>query len=73
MGTNNVIFLEVIDGLMNREGDCPPNSETGSGEIQVGAQLIVRESQGQSFYNGRAYDCHWVRQAHPCHRKHPDT
>ncbi len=58
MGTNNLVFLEVIEWfdetgkeVMNR---IP---EKGSAEIKYGAQLIVRESQiGVFFYNGKACD-----------------
>jgi membrane protease subunit (stomatin/prohibitin family) len=58
MGTNNLIFLEVIewfdDSGMQVAHRIP---ESGSGEIKYGAQLIVRESQaGVFFYNGKAHD-----------------
>jgi membrane protease subunit (stomatin/prohibitin family) len=56
MGTNNVIFLEVIEWL-DPTGDTMVHRipETGSGEIKYGAQLVLRESQaGVFFYNGRA-------------------
>jgi len=56
MGSNNVVFLEILEWfddtgqqLVNR---LP---EEGSGEIKYGAQLTVRESQAAVFfYQGRA-------------------
>jgi membrane protease subunit (stomatin/prohibitin family) len=58
MGTNNVIFLEVIEWFDETGKEIVHRiPETGSGEIKWGAQLIVRESQAAVFfYNGRAYD-----------------
>lgn len=56
MGTNNVIFLEVIEWF-DQTGDTMVHRipETGSGEIKYGAQLVLRESQaGVFFYNGHA-------------------
>ena len=56
MGTNNVIFLEVIEWL-DQTGDrfVQRIPEIGSGEIKYGAQLVIRESQvGAFFYNGKA-------------------
>ncbi|HUI91499.1 MAG TPA: SPFH domain-containing protein, partial [Chitinivibrionales bacterium] len=56
MGTNNVIFLEVIEWL-DPTGDKMMQRipEQGSGEIKFGAQLVLRESQaGAFFYNGKA-------------------
>jgi membrane protease subunit (stomatin/prohibitin family) len=56
MGTNNAVFLEVIEWL-DPGSDTMVHRipETGSGEIKYGAQLLVRESQaGVFFYNGRA-------------------
>jgi len=58
MGTDNVIFLEVIEWF-DRTGQEIVHRipEQGSGEIKFGAQLIVRESQAAVFfYHGRAYD-----------------
>ncbi|PIV99120.1 MAG: virion core protein (lumpy skin disease virus), partial [Deltaproteobacteria bacterium CG17_big_fil_post_rev_8_21_14_2_50_51_6] len=58
MGTNNLIFLEVIEWF-DQAGDELVHRipETGSGEIKFGAQLIVRESQAAVlFYNGKALD-----------------
>lgn len=58
MGTNNVVFLEVIEWFdESGAGIARRIPETGSGEIKYGAQLIVRESQAAVFfYNGKAYD-----------------
>ncbi len=58
MGTANVIFLEIIEWF-DETGQQMVNRipENGSGEIKLGAQLIVRDSQGAVFfYNGKAYD-----------------
>jgi len=58
MGTNNVIFLEVIEWFDDTGKEIVHRiPEKGSGEIKWGAQLVVRESQAAVFfYNGRAYD-----------------
>lgn len=58
MGTNNAVFLEVIEWFDNTGTEIVHRiPEEGSGEIKYGAQLIVRESQSAVFfYNGRAYD-----------------
>lgn len=58
MGTNNTIFLEVIEWLDQTGQEVVHRiPEEGSGEIKLGAQLIVRESQAAVFfYNGKAYD-----------------
>ncbi|WDP91333.1 MAG: SPFH domain-containing protein [Desulfobacter sp.] len=56
MGTNNLIFLEVLEWL-DDTGDALVYRlpETGSAEIKYGAQLTVRESQAAVFfYNGKA-------------------
>lgn len=58
MGTNNLVFLEVIEWF-DDSGQALVHRipEEGSGEIKFGAQLIVRESQAAVFfYNGKAYD-----------------
>jgi len=58
MGTDNIIFLEVIEWFDETGKEIVHRiPEKGSGEIKFGAQLIVRESQAAVFfYNGRAYD-----------------
>lgn len=58
MGTNNVVFLEVIEWLDDTGKEMVHRiPEEGSGEIKYGAQLIVRESQAAVFfYTGKAYD-----------------
>ncbi len=56
MGTNNVVFLEVIEWFDESGREIVHRiPEEGSGEIKFGAQLIVRESQAAVFfYNGKA-------------------
>lgn len=58
MGTDNVIFLEVIEWFDTTGQQIVYRiPEHGSGEIKFGAQLIVRDSQAAVFfYNGKAYD-----------------
>ncbi|GAB4390585.1 MAG: SPFH domain-containing protein [Thermodesulfovibrionales bacterium] len=58
MGTNNVIFLEVIEWFDQTGRDLVQRiPEEGSGEIKLGAQLIVRDSQAAVFfYHGKAVD-----------------
>ncbi|PIY21408.1 MAG: virion core protein (lumpy skin disease virus) [Deltaproteobacteria bacterium CG_4_10_14_3_um_filter_60_8] len=58
MGTDNLIFLEVIEWHDTTGREMVHRiPEQGSGEIKWGAQLIIRESQaGVFFYNGRACD-----------------
>jgi len=58
MGTNNVVFLEVIEWFDETGKEIVHRiPEKGSGEIKYGAQLVVRESQAAVFfYNGKAYD-----------------
>ena len=58
MGTNNLIFLEVIEWFDQTGKEIMHKiPETGSAEIKYGAQLVVRESQiGVFFYNGKACD-----------------
>jgi membrane protease subunit (stomatin/prohibitin family) len=58
MGTNNVVFLEVIEWF-DDTGKAMVHRipEAGSGEIKYGAQLTVRESQaGVFFYKGKAME-----------------
>ena len=56
MGTDNIIFLEVIEWFDDTGKELVHRiPEKGSGEIKFGAQLIVRESQaGVLFYKGKA-------------------
>lgn len=58
MGTNNVVFLEVIEWFDETGRELVHRiPEEGSGEIKFGAQLIVRESQAAVlFYKGKACD-----------------
>jgi len=58
MGTDNVVFLEVIEWFDESGKELVHRiPENGSGEIKYGAQLTVRESQAAVlFYNGRAFD-----------------
>lgn len=57
MGTDNVVFLEVIEWFDESGKELVHRiPERGSGEIKWGAQLTVRESQAAVFfYNGEAY------------------
>jgi membrane protease subunit (stomatin/prohibitin family) len=58
MGTNNVVFLEVIEWFDESGKELVHRiPEEGSGEIKWGAQMTVRESQtAVFFYNGKAFD-----------------
>jgi len=58
MGTNNIIFLEVIEWFDDTGRIIVKRvPEKGSGEIKYGAQLTVRENQAAVFfYQGRALD-----------------
>jgi len=58
MGTDNVIFLEVLEWFDDSGKEIVHRiPEGGSGEIKLGAQLTVRESQAAVFfYQGKAYD-----------------
>ena len=56
MGTNNAVFLEVIEWFNESGRELVHRiPEQGSAEIKFGAQLVVRDSQvGVFFYNGKA-------------------
>jgi len=58
MGTDNLIFLEIIEWFDETGRELVHRiPEKGSGEIKFGAQLIVRDSQAAVFfYKGRACD-----------------
>jgi membrane protease subunit (stomatin/prohibitin family) len=58
MGTDNLIFLELIEWFDETGNELIHRiPEKGSGEIKFGAQLIVRESQAAVlFYKGKAVD-----------------
>jgi membrane protease subunit (stomatin/prohibitin family) len=58
MGTDNVVFLEVIEWFDETGRELVHRiPERGSGEIKFGAQLTVRESQAAVlFYKGKAGD-----------------
>ncbi len=53
MGTDNVVFLEVIEWLDPTGREVAHRiPEGGSGEFKLGAQVIVRDSQAAVFYSG---------------------
>jgi membrane protease subunit (stomatin/prohibitin family) len=58
MGTNNVVFLEILEWFDETGKELVHRlPETGSGEIKYGAQLTIRENQaGVFFYQGKALD-----------------
>jgi len=58
MGTNNIVFLEVLEWFDDTGEELVHRiPEKGSGEIKYGAQLTVRNSQaGVFFYQGKALD-----------------
>ncbi len=58
MGTNNVVFLEIIEWFDDTGKELVHRiPEEGSGEIKYGAQLTVRDSQvGVFFYQGKAVE-----------------
>jgi membrane protease subunit (stomatin/prohibitin family) len=58
MGTNNVVFLEVLEWFDETGRELVHRiPEQGSGEIKFGAQLTVRDSQaGVFFYQGKAVE-----------------
>ncbi len=58
MGTNNLVFLEILEWFDDTGKELVHRiPEKGSGEIKYGAQLTVRESQaGVFFYKGKAVE-----------------
>jgi len=56
MGQNNVVFLEILEWFDKTGQEIVQRIPAdGSGEIKLGAQMIVRENQaGVFFYNGKA-------------------
>lgn len=58
MGSNNIIFLEIIEWFDPTGKEMVQRIPAGgSGEIKYGAQLFVRDSQAAVFfYQGRAFD-----------------
>ena len=58
MGTDNVVFLEVLEWFDDTGRELVHRiPEGGSGEIKFGAQLTVRDSQaGVFFYKGKAVE-----------------
>ncbi len=58
MGTDNIFFLEVLEWFDQSGLEVAHRlPETGSGEIKLGAQVIVRDNQAAVFYsNGVACD-----------------
>ncbi|PIP36826.1 MAG: virion core protein (lumpy skin disease virus) [Desulfobacterales bacterium CG23_combo_of_CG06-09_8_20_14_all_52_9] len=58
MGTDNFVFLEVIEWFDNTGKELVHRiPENGSGDIKFGAQLTIRESQaGVFFYKGKAVE-----------------
>ena len=58
MGTNNAIFLEVLEWFDDTGQELVHRiPEQGSGEIKFGAQMTVRDSQaGVFFYKGKALE-----------------
>jgi membrane protease subunit (stomatin/prohibitin family) len=52
MGTNNVIFLEILEWFDQTGTEVSHRlPETGSGEFKLGAQVIVRDNQAAVFYS----------------------
>jgi len=60
MGTDNIFFLEVIEWFHEGKEELVHRiPERGSGEIKLGAQLIVRDSQvAVLFYKGKSYEAY---------------
>ncbi len=52
MGTNNVVFLEVLEWFDQSGNEvCHRLPQQGSGEFKLGAQAIVRQNQAAVFYS----------------------
>ncbi len=52
MGTNNVVFLEVLEWFDQSGNEvCHRLPQEGSGEFKLGAQAIVRQNQAAVFYS----------------------
>ena len=68
MGTDNLIFLEMIEWFDETGNELIHRiPEKGSGEIKFGAQLIVRESQLCSkFYFTGTFFRYSVYELTPC-------
>lgn len=53
MGTDNVVFLEVLEWFDPTGREVAHRlPQRGSGELKIGAQVIVRDSQAAVFYAG---------------------
>jgi len=53
VGKDNVVFLEVLEWLDPTGREVAHRiPEGGSGEFEVGAQVIVRDSHAAVFYSG---------------------
>ena len=51
MGTDNVVFMEVLEWFDAAGTEVAHRlPEHGSGEFKIGAQVIVRDSQAAVFY-----------------------
>jgi len=53
MGTDNLVFMEVLEWFDPTGREVAHRlPEQGSGELKLGAQVIVRDSQAAVFYSG---------------------
>jgi membrane protease subunit (stomatin/prohibitin family) len=53
MGTNNVVFMEVLEWFDDSGNELAHRlPQEGSGELKLGAQAIVRDSQAAVFFSG---------------------